>query len=50
MAEEHSAMMAHLYNAEGTKGTDLGRAWLQVSEQFNRMTKGITQLAMRGLN
>lgn len=50
MCEEHSAMMAHLYNAEGLRGTELGRAWLRVSENFNRMNKGITMLATRGLN
>jgi hypothetical protein len=42
-AQEASAMLAHLYNAEGKTGS--GIAWLAVSENFKTMQHKLIELA-----
>jgi len=43
MAEEHSAMMAHLVNAQGD--SELAKSWLIISEKFKHMQNPIIKLA-----
>jgi hypothetical protein len=46
MAEEQSAMMAHLHNTEGnSKDQLLAKGWLTVSEAFRVMAIKVTSLA-----
>lgn len=44
MAEEESAMIAHLANANDYRNRAI--AWLKVSELFKEMQKKVTSLAM----
>jgi hypothetical protein len=43
-AQEESAMMAHLVNAQDDR--ELAKSWLKVSENFKKMQYSLTQLAM----
>jgi hypothetical protein len=47
-AQEESAMMSHLVNAQGDR--ELSTSWLKVSENFRKMQHLLTQLAMGKLN
>lgn len=45
-AEEHSAMIAHLRNAEGdAKGRNIARGWLAIAEALKMMRGKVTVLA-----
>lgn len=47
-AEEESAMMAHLLNAQDDR--EFAIKWLAVSENFKRMQDTLTKLATRRMN
>jgi hypothetical protein len=45
-AQENAAMIAHLHNENGdAPGMVLGRAWLHVEDNLNKMASMITNLA-----
>lgn len=49
-AQDHAAMLAHLYNADGdAKGMMIGRGWLNVEELIKKMVHSVTYLAQRNL-
>ncbi len=51
LAQENSATLAHLANAEGDgPGMVIGKGWLNVSEGLKRMLHIVTQLAMGKLH
>ena len=45
-AQDHAAMLAHLYNADGdAKGMTIGRGWLRVEDMLKRMIHTVTEIA-----
>jgi aromatic ring-cleaving dioxygenase len=49
-AQEASAMLAHLNNADGDKmGALIARGWLGVEEMLKMTVHNVTQLATKGL-
>lgn len=46
--QEETSMMAHLAAANDDR--ELANQWLLVSENFKKMQRSLTSLAMRGMN
>jgi hypothetical protein len=50
LAQESAALLAHLHNAHGLRGTATARGWLAVSENLKQMNHIVTQMATGKLN